>query len=109
MASGRLVGAVLIAGLVAIGCGEAVTATSNPTEPTEASSPSAQEPHLDPVVDRPPADSPDVDALAAGLNQVGYDLFRVAAGQSDADVVLSPLSIGIAFGMADAGASGTCL
>jgi len=107
MASGRFVSAVMIAGLVAIGCGEAVTGTSNPTEPIEASAAAAGQQHVDPVVDRPPADSPDVAALAAGLNQVGYDLFQVAAGQSDADVVLSPLSIGIAFGMADAGASGT--
>src|SRR5680860_1196595 len=106
MASGRFVSAVMIAGLVAIGCGEAVTGTSNPTEPIEASAAAAGQQHVDPVVDRPPADSPDVAALAAGLNQVGYDLFQVAAGQSDADVVLSPLSIGIAFGLADAGAAG---
>ncbi len=59
------------------------------------------------VVERPPPDSPDAAALAAGLNEVGYDLFAHAAGAADGqDVVLSPLSIGIAFGMADAGASG---
>ena len=41
----------------------------------------------------------------AGINDVGYELFSVAAGHSRQDVVLSPLSIGLAFGMADAGAS----
>jgi serpin B len=44
--------------------------------------------------------------VVSGLNDVGYELFHVAAEQSADDVVLSPLSIGIAFGMADAGASG---
>ncbi len=59
------------------------------------------------VVERPPPDSPDAAALAAGLNEVGYDLFAHAAGEADgAGVVLSPLSIGLALGMADAGASG---
>jgi serine protease inhibitor len=61
------------------------------------------EPHVDPAVDRPAPDDEHVAELTAGLNAVGYDLFHVAAASSDADVVLSPWSIGIAFGMAHAG------
>lgn len=57
-------------------------------------------------VDRAPATSDDVAGLVEGLNEVGYALFSVAADGSDDDIVLSPLSIGLAFGMADAGASG---
>jgi serpin B len=60
----------------------------------------------DPDVRRPPADSPSAPALAEGLNAVGYDLFRAEAAATDEDVVLSPLSIGLAFGMLDVGATG---
>lgn len=60
----------------------------------------------DVVVDRPAPDSPHVQDLAAGLNDVGFRVFDAAAQQSADDVVLSPLSIGLAFGMADAGATG---
>jgi serpin B len=102
MASGRLVAAVVTAALVAAACGEAATAPPTPSDP----GPSHSEPRSEPVVDRPPTESPDVEDLVAGLNEVGYGLFHVAAEQSAGDVVLSPLSIGIAFGMADAGASG---
>lgn len=44
--------------------------------------------------------------LARGLNEVGFRLFRQAAAETDQDVVLSPLSIGMAFGMAEVGATG---
>jgi serpin B len=83
-----ILGAVLAVAVAA--CGDPGAATPEPTPPVE----------------RPTPGSPHVDDLAAGLGEVGYDLFHYAAGQSDADVVLSPLSIGIAFGMADAGATG---
>ncbi len=59
-------------------------------------------------VERAPVDvegSAQVQELVAGLNDVGYRVFGVAADDTD-DVVLSPLSIGVAFGMADVGASG---
>jgi serpin B len=102
MATGRLMAAVVTATLLAAACGGAATTAATPTE----HGPSAPEPPSEPVAERPPPDSPDVEALVAGLNGVGYDLFHVAAEQSADDVVLSPLSIGIAFGMADAGASG---
>jgi serpin B len=57
-------------------------------------------------VERPAPVSPDAAALATGINAVGYDLFRSEAADSTQDVVLSPLSIGLAFGMLDAGATG---
>jgi serpin B len=60
----------------------------------------------DPEVERPAADSPDAKALAAGINAVGYDLFQAEAAATSDDVVLSPLSIGLAFGMLDVGATG---
>ena len=60
----------------------------------------------DPEVPRPAADSESAPALAAGLNAVGYDLFHAEAAASEQDVVLSPLSIGLAFGMLDVGATG---
>ena len=37
---------------------------------------------------------------------MGFDLFAQAAADTSGDVVLSPLSIGLAFGMADVGATG---
>jgi serpin B len=107
MASGRLLAAAVVAGaLLAAACGEAATTVPRPTDADPSHSEPSAEPSAEPVVDRPSPDSPDVEALVAGLNEVGYDLFQVAAEQSAGDVVLSPLSIGIAFGMADAGASG---
>jgi len=62
--------------------------------------------YADPVVVRPAPDSPDAVPLATGLNDVGYDLFHYVATTEDGDVVLSPLSIGLAFGMLDLGATG---
>jgi len=44
--------------------------------------------------------------LAEGINAVGYELFRAEVAASEQDVVLSPLSIGLAFGMLDVGATG---
>lgn len=60
----------------------------------------------DDEVARATAGSPDVEALAAGLNAVGFDIFEAASAGSSDDVVVSPLSIGVAFGMADVGATG---
>lgn len=80
-------------------------ATAPGAPPGATASPSGSSPPQAVEVERPPADSPDVAALAAGLNAVGFDLFTHAASGSDQDVVLSPLSIGLAFGMADVGAT----
>ncbi|PKQ27081.1 MAG: hypothetical protein CVT64_01135 [Actinobacteria bacterium HGW-Actinobacteria-4] len=56
-------------------------------------------------VERPSPDSPDTVALATGLNDAGYRVFHAAVAGSNEDVVLSPLSIGLAFGMLDVGAT----
>jgi serpin B len=63
--------------------------------------------YQDPVVARPAANSVDAPSVAIGLNDAGYDIFHAVAGKSQGDVVLSPISIGLAFGMLDLGASGT--
>ncbi len=91
--------------VVTAGCGTATTAITVATSaPSVASSTLSAATPGD--VPREPPGSDDVEPLAAGLNEVGYQLFGVAAEDSSDDVVLSPLSIGLAFGMADAGASG---
>jgi serpin B len=59
-----------------------------------------------PDVDRAAAVSPHAAELADGINGFGYRLFVAAGEGSDADLVLSPLSIGLAFGMVDLGATG---
>ena len=86
--------------LLAAACGQAPAPGGSPTGDT------ALEPVADPVVGRPAPDSPDAEELVAGLNDVGYQLFRAASQNADGDLVLSPFSIGVAFGMADAGATG---
>jgi serpin B len=63
--------------------------------------------YQDPVVARPAANSIDAPSVAVGLNDAGYDIFHAVAKKSDGDIVLSPISIGLAFGMLDLGASGT--
>ena len=63
--------------------------------------------YQDPVVARPAANSVDAPSVAVGLNDAGYDIFHAVAKKSDGDIVLSPISIGLAFGMLDLGASGT--
>ena len=111
--------------LVVAGCGESsepsdpVTddARDDPTDPTAPSDDPITDPPTDPVdppgdpttepvVERPDPDTTNVEELVAGLNDVGFQVFEAAAEGSADDLVLSPLSIGIAFGMADAGASG---
>jgi serpin B len=88
--------AALLAGLLILltACG------GDPAQTAEITTPN------DPEVERPAADSPDAAALAEGLNAVGFDLFRAEVATSEQDVVLSPLSIGLAFGMLDVGATG---
>lgn len=60
----------------------------------------------DPDVERPAPSADHLDELVAGLNGAGLRLFVAAAEASEDDTVVSPLSIGLAFGMADAGATG---
>ena len=63
--------------------------------------------YRDPVVARPAGNSVDAPTVALGLNDAGYDIFHAVAKKSNGDIVLSPISIGLAFGMLDLGASGT--
>lgn len=104
---GRL--AIVAALAMMLGCGGPDGSTVGMSDPPPSVGPSlphTTSPRVVPVVARAAADSPDVPALAAGLNQVGLELFEQATANSGDDVVLSPLSIGLAFGMADVGASG---
>ncbi|MDN4475936.1 serpin family protein [Demequina sp. SYSU T00192] len=57
-----------------------------------------------PTFDRPAPTPAAAVPLAASLNETGLSIFRVAAG--DENLALSPVSIGLAFGMVGAGASG---
>ena len=59
----------------------------------------------DPVVDRPVTTSADVPALVSGINDAGLRIY-LAAREDGANTAVSPVSIGLAFGMADAGATG---
>jgi serpin B len=102
--------AALLAGLLLLitACGGDPAATTEATDPANGDVTTAAEPAAttDPDVPRPEPDSDDAAALAAGINEVGYELFRAEAAASEQDVLLSPLSIGLAFGMLDVGATG---
>ncbi len=91
--------AVALVGVLS-GCGEPA-----PSD-TSSAGDAVVEPTADPVVERPTPDSPHVDEMVVGLNDVGYRIFDAASQGTADDLVVSPLSIGVAFGMADAGASG---
>jgi len=58
----------------------------------------------DPEVERPAPDSPYTQDLARSLNQVGFDVFKAATADGG-NTAVSPLSIGLAFGMLDAGST----
>ncbi|MCB2411728.1 serpin family protein [Demequina sp. TTPB684] len=58
----------------------------------------------DPEVDRPAPDSPHTEDLARALNDTGFAIFRAAAEEGE-NTTVSPLSIGTAFGMLNAGAT----
>ncbi|WP_203653399.1 serpin family protein [Demequina activiva] len=58
-----------------------------------------------PPAERPQPCSELVPSLARGIDEAGYAIFRACASGTD-NTVVSPASIGLAFGMADAGASG---
>ena len=83
----------LAAALLAAGCGAADTEV----EPEV----------LGADVPRAPAEPVETRSLSDGLNRFGLDFHRLLAARSPGEnVVFSPLSMGIAFGMADAGARG---
>jgi serpin B len=86
-------GLVLAAALLAAGCGAADT--------------EAEPEVLGANVPRAPAAPVDAGSLPDGLNRFGLEYYGLLAARSPGkNVVFSPLSIGIAFGMADAGARG---
>jgi hypothetical protein len=96
--------AILTLSLFAAACGPAGEPSGTEPHRTTAEEPLVAQ--ADPVVDRPEPSSPHLDELVHDINAVGYDVYGIAAESEGADVVLSPLSIGIAFGMADVGATG---
>jgi serpin B len=60
----------------------------------------------DPAADRPPADASAASDLARSLNDAGFRIFHASLADGE-NTAVSPLSIGLAFGMLDAGATGT--
>lgn len=60
----------------------------------------------DPIVQRPAPDSAQATDLARSINDAGFAVFH-AALKDGQNTTVSPLSIGLAFGMLDAGASGS--
>jgi serpin B len=59
----------------------------------------------DPVVDRPATDASAASILARSLNDAGFRIFHASLADGE-NTSVSPLSIGLAFGMLDAGATG---
>ncbi len=104
MGTFRWIIAALLLSLFVAACGAPDASTG--TGPDEVAAEDPVVPRADPVVERPEPASPHLDELVRGINAVGYDLYGVAAEPDGGDVILSPLSIGIAFGMADVGATG---
>ena len=61
-------------------------------------------------IERVPARSASVNTLPAGLNHFGFDYYALLASRANEEnLVFSPLSIALAFGMAGAGARGETL
>ncbi len=106
----KLIGWLVAFALVAAACGDSDTDVSGP-EPTPAVAETptpdgdAPEPSLDPivpVVDRNPADTEaPADEWVAGVNAAGWGFHQ----HLDGNAVSSPVSIGVAFSLARAGAS----
>jgi serpin B len=96
-------GQVAALGLMVVlaGCGQSPEPAASPADRP------MDEPLADPEVERAEPESAHLEDLVAGLNDVGFQIFEAASQGSTDDLVLSPLSIGVAFGMADAGASGS--
>ena len=104
---------MLIALLAACGgpAGLAGTARSEgvdePARGTGAARPAAASEAVPDPVSPTDVESPHVEALADGLNAAGATIMLAAAADEPGDLVVSPLSIGLAFGMADVGAGDT--
>ncbi len=87
----RGAGGLAVGGLLLAGCMTLPSATVPVPDPA-------------PTFDRPDPTPAAAVPLATTLNETGLEIFRAAAG--DENLALSPVSIGIAFGMVDAGATG---
>lgn len=59
----------------------------------------------DPIVDRPTADATAASDLSRALNVAGFRIFHASLADGE-NTAVSPVSIGLAFGMLDAGATG---
>ena len=59
----------------------------------------------DPAADRPAADASAASGLARSFNDAGFRIFHASLADGE-NTAVSPLSIGLAFGMLDAGATG---
>lgn len=106
-ATGLALALLVLAGCAGTDVGPDASDRSSPPASTRPAPTGSSPTMAEPVGQRAPAgEVGDAKALVAGLNHVGMDLFAVAAAGPDDDVVLSPLSIGLAFGMADVGATG---
>jgi serpin B len=103
----RLKGTELVALLlVTIAVNLAAACGTSETDSAKAPAKSSEE-LLGVDIDRAPAGAVDTSNLVGGLNRFGFDYFGVLSEHSSGEnVVFSPLSIGIAFGMAEAGARG---
>lgn len=97
---------VAIAGLVLLASCTVTTTTRSATGPEGPSLQGSEGELLTVDVARAETDGADLDALVDGMTRFGVELFdRVA--EPGANVVLSPASISMVFGMARAGAEGT--
>ena len=92
----KLIGLLILLGLFSVACGTSdITVTSDPT-PTSADAPTSTAARLPADPDAPTGD------WVAGVNAAGWDFHRHLEGNA----VSSPMSIGVAFSLARAGASG---
>ena len=104
----RLLSLAVVFALVAAACGD--DAGSDPTGPGPSSPPTTGGPTVtgalfEPTVARAePSDAAPIESLAAGFNDLGFEILRGQSGESN--VVLSPSSIAHALLMARAAADG---
>lgn len=98
MRSTHLVAALVALALLLPACGD-----DEPIPVATADPPAVEDPG---DVGRAPVDDSHLPALVDGINRAGYRMFLASVADGGEDGVMSPLSIGLAFGMADVGATG---
>ena len=97
----RLVAGVLAAALVVAACGSDDDDSADPADDVSTGDGGAELVKADVARATPAADAP-VDTVVTGLDDLAVQL---AAQSPDGNLVLSPTSLGVAFAMAEAGAS----